>query len=287
MLNVDKSILTSARSVQLQHFLAEMVCCKSSAQHKNESKHKFCPLKIETWICLVFKSTSVWGELSHKSLLFNASYLRGLNRRTGFWSYVNHVFVLFKPRVILHNVYSVLRKSWDVVAPIFVIYIFKDIIQMFISNLGKVIKTELKESQMIPILFYNKNDTITILKERNDAFCRARKWYLFQTKFVIDIHVMFHVETLLFTKYSRLKSKSWLLITTGADPGGAPGARAPPLTLGSEAPKLSMSGPYLIFPQFFFASLRWADYFFNMLLIHGSNWKIFPPSLRPGMWFLT
>ena len=32
---------------------------------------------------------------------------------------------------------------------------------------------------------------------------------------------------------------------TGADPGGA---RAPPLTLGFEAPKLSIFGPYLIFP---------------------------------------
>ena len=60
------------------------------------------------------------------------------------------------------------------------------------------------------ILVYNKNDTITILPERHD---RYTKWYLFQTKFVIDIHVMFHVETLLFTKYSRLKSNSWLLIT--------------------------------------------------------------------------
>ena len=62
--------------------------------------------------------------------------------------------------------------------------------------------------------------------------------------------------------------------------GGAPGARAPPLTLGFEAPKLSIFGPYLIFPQFFFASLRSAYYFFNMLLIHSSNWKIFPASLR-------
>ena len=35
---------------------------------------------------------------------------------------------------------------------------------------------------------------------------------------------------------------------SGADPGGAPGARAPPLTLGFEAPKLSIFGPYLIFP---------------------------------------
>ena len=57
----------------------------------------------------------------------------------------------------------------------------------------------------------------------------------------------------------------------GADPGGGPGARAPPPTLGFEAPKLSILGPYLIFPQFFFASLRSAYYFFNMLLIHSSN----------------
>ena len=35
---------------------------------------------------------------------------------------------------------------------------------------------------------------------------------------------------------------------SAADPGGAPGARAPPLTLGFEAPKLSILLPYLIFP---------------------------------------
>ena len=34
---------------------------------------------------------------------------------------------------------------------------------------------------------------------------------------------------------------------SGADPGGAPGAGPPP-TLGFEAPKLSIFGPYLIFP---------------------------------------
>ena len=34
---------------------------------------------------------------------------------------------------------------------------------------------------------------------------------------------------------------------TGADPGG-PGGPGPPLTLGFEAPKLSIFGPYLIFP---------------------------------------
>ena len=71
--------------------------------------------------------------------------------------------------------------------------------------------------------------------------------------------------------------ESW---ETGADPGGGPGGPGPPLTLGFEAPKLSIFGPYLIFPQFFFASLRSAYYFFNMLLIHSSNWKIFPASLR-------
>ena len=35
----------------------------------------------------------------------------------------------------------------------------------------------------------------------------------------------------------------------GADPGGGgPGGPGPPLTLGFEAPKLSIFGPYLIFP---------------------------------------
>ena len=38
----------------------------------------------------------------------------------------------------------------------------------------------------------------------------------------------------------------------------------------------SEAGP-IIFPYFFFASLRLAYYFFNMLLIHSSNWKIFQP----------
>ena len=35
---------------------------------------------------------------------------------------------------------------------------------------------------------------------------------------------------------------------SGADPGGGPGGPGPPLTLGFEAPKLSIFGPYLIFP---------------------------------------
>ena len=30
--------------------------------------------------------------------------------------------------------------------------------------------------------------------------------------------------------------------------GGSPGTQSPPLTLGFEAPKLSIFGPYLIFP---------------------------------------
>ena len=40
-----------------------------------------------------------------------------------------------------------------------------------------------------------------------------------------------------------------LLFMTGADPGGGPrGPGPPPVTLGFEAPKLSIFGPYLIFP---------------------------------------
>ena len=40
--------------------------------------------------------------------------------------------------------------------------------------------------------------------------------------------------------------------TPGADPRGGPGGPAPALTLGFEAPKLSIFGPYLIFHNFFF-----------------------------------
>ena len=48
---------------------------------------------------------------------------------------------------------------------------------------------------------------------------------------------------------SRIVIRQFFRVDTGADPGGgAPGARAPPLTLGFEAPKLSIFGPYLIFP---------------------------------------
>ena len=78
-------------------------------------------------------------------------------------------------------------------------------------------------------------------------------------------------------KHLWVKSDELRWVIAGADPGGGPGARAPPLTLGFEAPKLSIFGPYLIFPQFFFASLHSAYYFFYMLFIHSSNWKIFQP----------
>ena len=49
-----------------------------------------------------------------------------------------------------------------------------------------------------------------------------------------------------------LRSQSILVFnyvySRGSRGGGAPGARAPPLTLGFEAPKLSILLPYLIFP---------------------------------------
>ena len=64
---------------------------------------------------------------------------------------------------------------------------------------------------------------------------------------------------------------------------GGPGGPGPPLTLGFEAPKLSIFGPYLIFPLIFFASLRSAYYFFNMLLFQSSNSKIFQPRFTRHM----
>ena len=70
-------------------------------------------------------------------------------------------------------------------------------------------------------------------------------------------------------------NKDYFLITNQAriQGGRGPGAQGPgpPLTLGFEAPKLSIFGPYLIFTYFFFASLCSAYYFFNMLLFQSSN----------------
>ena len=81
----------------------------------------------------------------------------------------------------------------------------------------------------------------------------------------------------MFIGCSGSNSSALYMCISGADPGGAPGARAP-LTLGFEAPKLSILGPYLIF-LIFFASLRSAYYFFNMLLFKVQI-QNFPASLR-------
>ena len=63
---------------------------------------------------------------------------------------------------------------------------------------------------------------------------------------------------------------------------GARWPRPPSLTLSFEAPKLSIFGPYLIFP-YFFASFNSAYHFFNMLLFHSSNSKFFQP---PFIWHM-
>ena len=51
-------------------------------------------------------------------------------------------------------------------------------------------------------------------------------------------------------------SKSHLTALSGVDPGGPGGPRLPTLTLGFEAPKLSILGLYLIFP-FFWPHFIW------------------------------
>ena len=56
--------------------------------------------------------------------------------------------------------------------------------------------------------------------------------------------------------------------------GGTRGP-GPPLTLGFKAPKLSIFGPYLIFPYFFLP--RFAQCIISLLLFHSSNSKIFQP----------
>ena len=51
------------------------------------------------------------------------------------------------------------------------------------------------------------------------------------------------------------------ILTPGADPGGGGGG---PLTPGFEASKLSIFRLFLIIPDFFFAALCLAYYFFNI-----------------------
>ena len=58
--------------------------------------------------------------------------------------------------------------------------------------------------------------------------------------------------------------------------GGASWARAPPDPR-FWGPKIEHFWALFNFSIIFFASLRSAYYFFNMLLIHSSNWKIFQP----------
>ena len=71
-------------------------------------------------------------------------------------------------------------------------------------------------------------------------------------------------------------------MAAGADPAGAWGPSPPPLTLGFEAPKLSIFGPYLLLPHFF-TSLCLAYYFFNILLFHSSNSEIVQPHFAQHM----
>ena len=60
--------------------------------------------------------------------------------------------------------------------------------------------------------------------------------------------------------------------------GGGPGGPGPPPDPRFWGPKIEHFWALFNFSIiFFFASLRSAYYFFNMLLIHSSNWKIFQP----------
>ena len=66
--------------------------------------------------------------------------------------------------------------------------------------------------------------------------------------------------------------------STAADPGGGgPGGPGPPPDPRFWGPKIEHFAALFNFSIIFFASLRSAYYFFNMLLFHSSNWKIFQP----------
>ena len=59
--------------------------------------------------------------------------------------------------------------------------------------------------------------------------------------------------------------------------GGGPGGPGPPPDPRFWGPKIEHFAALFNFSIIFFASLRSAYYFFNMLLFHSSNWKIFQP----------
>ena len=65
--------------------------------------------------------------------------------------------------------------------------------------------------------------------------------------------------------------------------GGTRGP-GPPLTLGFKAPKLSIFGPYLIFPYFFLP--RFTQHIISLICCfsHSSNSKIFQPHASHSIW---
>ena len=65
--------------------------------------------------------------------------------------------------------------------------------------------------------------------------------------------------------------------TAGADPGGGPGGPGPPPDPRFLGPKIEHFWALFNFSLIFFASLRSAYYFFNILLFQSSNSKIFQP----------
>ena len=74
--------------------------------------------------------------------------------------------------------------------------------------------------------------------------------------------------------------------TSGSRGGGPRGPGPPPLTPSFEAPKLSILGPYLILFLIFFASLRSAYFFFNILLFFTIRIQKFSSLALLGISFL-
>ena len=66
-------------------------------------------------------------------------------------------------------------------------------------------------------------------------------------------------------------------VSPGADPGGGPWGPGPPPDPRFWGPKIEHFWALFNFSLIFFASLRSAYYFFNMLLFQSSNSKIFQP----------
>ena len=85
-------------------------------------------------------------------------------------------------------------------------------------------------------------------QHRSTNMCPLFSLYIFEFSGMCDHPTLQHTNTLTLTRKTRSAATGHPHTHTRCGSGGGPGGPGPPLTLGFEAPKLSIFGPYLIFP---------------------------------------